>query len=330
LISRVVAPLRGFRRRSLARVAAVVAAAFVVRGACTHSFCSPEISRAPGPLPLGDGDADGDGIPDALEDELAARFAPIVLLHRDDAHRPASIPWLLARANVFERRDQDTAVAAVADFAITGKPRIPEPVRSGSSNPQDWVAYTHVYPRSDGGTNIQYWFFYPFNDGPLLFDHDVDWEHLTVRLDASGAPTGVDFARHEDDHPGVFRPWHAVRREGDHPIALSARGTHATGGSRDDLAWFEQAADCPELERCDHPVWRTWLGGGLENIGERSAPLRHHEALLFERRWGNIGIVPGTSAPHGPLFHRGFCVDGFSSCLEADGAARTARAAIRP
>src|SRR5690606_16987061 len=185
--------LGGIRRRSLARVAAVLVAVFVARGACTHSFCSPEISRAPGPAPLAVGDADRDGIADALEDELALRYAPIVVLHREDRNRPASIPWLLARANVFEHRSSDTAFAGIADLALTGGSRIPEPVRSGSPDPEDWVVYTHVYPRADGGTNVQYWFFYPFNDGPLLFDHDIDWEHLTVRLDASGAPVGVDF-----------------------------------------------------------------------------------------------------------------------------------------
>jgi hypothetical protein len=51
---------------------------------------------------------------------------------------------------------------------------IPSWAGTGSNDPRNWTACTHVFPRKDGGINVQYWFFDPYNDGPLFFDHDGD------------------------------------------------------------------------------------------------------------------------------------------------------------
>jgi hypothetical protein len=183
-------------------------------------------------------------------------------------------------------------------------------VRSGSGLTSDWTTYVHVYVRPDRGINIQYWFFYPYNDGPLFFDHETDWEHITVRLSALREPERVDFARHENDTPGVSYAWASVRREAEHPIVLSARGSHAK------VTRFDSVASCDSLERCAHPVWRTWRAGGLQNLGEPGRPLCLERALSFADRWGPSGIIPGTSAPHGPLYHHAYCFDAVPSCSE--------------
>lgn len=249
--------------------------------------------------PLDDGDDDGDGLLDAEEDELARRYAPIVILDRRDANRPASLDWLLRH--------------------MKGAPHslfhVPADARSGADDPDDWTAYVHVYPRADGGINVQYWFFYPYNDGPLFFDHDSDWEHVTVRLDADRRPLGAHLARHENDSPGTYWSWSRLRRRGDHPVVLSALGSHATYGDASDVSWYDRAASCDDLERCDEPIWRTWQGD-LPNLGERTRPLVHHDVLSYEGRWGRERVLPGTSAPFGPLHHRGFCTDGCRTCDE--------------
>jgi hypothetical protein len=260
-------------------------------------------------------DRDRDGLLDAEETVLAARFAPIVVLHRDDDHRPASVPWLLARSDPFARLRRDSQSAAqlarrVPHSSIAQQQR----VRSGSQLPADWTTYVHVHARQDDGVNIQYWFFYPYNDGPLFFDHEHDWEHVTVRLSPLREPERVDLARHENDSPGVSYPWSLARREGEHPIVFSALGSHASYLSGAEAIRFDQVASCDVLENCPHPVWRTWQAGGLENIGERGRPLCHERALSFPERWGMSGIVPGTSAPYGPLFHRGYCTDAVANC----------------
>jgi hypothetical protein len=267
--------------------------------------CAPHVEPqtprgAEGSLPpLAEGDLDEDGLADEEEASLASRFAPIVILDRRDAHRPASIPWLLR---------------AGARGGPSGTLRIPKSARRGSSDPREWTAYVHVYPRADGGINLQYWFFYPYNDGPLFFDHDADWEHVTVRLDADRAPVGAYLARHGNDHPGPFWRWAHLRRSGDHPVVLSALGSHATYANGSDVAWYDRASSCTKLVGCPDPIWRTWEGG-LPNLGERTRPLVLSKMMEYAGRWGSSHWLPGTSAPFGPLQHRGTCADGFASCV---------------
>jgi hypothetical protein len=269
------------------------------------------------PPPLADGDQDQDGLPDDLEHALAERYAPVVILDKDDWTRPASAPWLLAR-NDFTSPKSSVALASVAGGASSAgeQTAFSRATRAGSDHEGDWITYVHVYPRVDGGINLQYWFFYPYNDGPLFFDHESDWEHLTVRLDAHHKVQGVALARHEDNDPGQYRSARNVRWDGEHAVVLSARGSHATYADHDDLPWFESAGQCEDLNACAHPVWRTWQGGGLANIGEREAPLLTSSAMTHAGRWGQVRLFPGTSAPFGPPFARGFCNAGFGSCRD--------------
>ncbi len=267
-----------------------------------------------GPAPLASGDADRDGLPDAQEEELARRFAPVVVLDAADWNRPASIPWVLARERFIDGEQPAALYASLTPAMPERGAPFAGPTRKGSDDPADWTTYVHVYPRADGGTNIQYWFYYPYNDGPSLFDHESDWEHVTVRLDRMGSPAGVYLARHEENNPGAYRAWSRVRREGDHPVVFSARGSHATYADEGDLPWFESIGSCDDLERCQGPVWRTWEGGGLQDLGERERPRVLPEVMGYRGRWGAGGIVPGTGAPVGPTQAAGFCHAGFASC----------------
>jgi hypothetical protein len=256
-------------------------------------------AAARGPRPLALGDADRDGLPDALEASLAARFAPVVILDPHEDNRPASIAWLLTRIGGLGRLDADRG-------------EFPAEVRAGSADPRDWVTYVHVYPRTDGGINIQYWFFYTYNEGPLFFDHDSDWEHVTIDLDRSGQPHGAYFAQHGNNAPGVYCAWSDARKIGEHPLVLSARGTHASYADQASLAWFEHASVCAAVDACRDPIWRTWQGGGLVNIGERGAALGAPDALAYGGRWGSPGrFLRSRSAPPGPLHQNGFSSDGF-------------------
>jgi hypothetical protein len=316
-----------FRRR-YAKNAALIALAWLPLAVGVVDMSQPEITpiqavsqwtrelgKRP-PPPLAEGDEDQDGLPDALEHELAQRYAPIVILDKDDWTRPASAPWLLAR-NDFTSPPHGAALASVAAASASGGATAFSPeTRAGSASQDDWVTYVHAYPRVDGGINLQYWFFYPYNDGPLFFDHESDWEHLTVHLDEDHKVKGVAMARHEDNDPGRYRSARSLRWEGDHVVVLSARGSHATYADHDDVPWFEAAGRCDNLARCDHPVWRTWQGGGLANVGERPALLLTDSAMTHPGRWGGTRFFPGTSAPHGPPFARGFCNAGFETCGE--------------
>ncbi len=279
----------------LASVLAMAALGHVPRTLGAFAMAAgPAAARAP--RPLGSGDLDGDGLSDATEQMLAERHAPIVILDPDDAYRPASIPWLLKRW----------------DHWPTMAP--PPEARRGSRDPRDWTTYVHVYPRVDGGINLQYWFLYGYNGGPLWFEHDTDWEHVTVRLDRRSEPVGMFLARHGNSRSGAWRPWAKLRRVGAHPVILSARGTHASYADQDDLAWFERASQCEGPRACPDPVWRTWEGGGLRNLGERTAPASDASIFAFAGRWGTGGLLIGAAAPRGPTQQLGFCYAGYPVC----------------
>jgi hypothetical protein len=291
------------RIHRLWRIAVAVAFAFTlfhgIRAHSRHGGAHASLIRRPAPAPLAAGDADRDGLSDELEAELADRFAPVVILHPQDQTRPASIPWLLSHFG----------------SPRTAQNGLPAALRPGSPDPRDWVTYVHVYPRTDGDINVQYWFFYAYNQTVAFFDHDADWEHVTVVVTPAGRPRGVYFAQHGDCSPGAFRAWSDVRKDGQHPIVLSARGTHASYPDQASVVWFDRVSRCEGVDGCRDPIWRTNEAGGLVNIGERKALLGSaavQDALAFGGRWGGRGrFLVSRAAPRGPSHQHGFAVDGY-------------------
>lgn len=296
---------------------ALLAASAIAFGhnALIHLLCRAEPSSVQGPPALLDGDQDGDGLSNTEEDALSRQFAPVVILDAEDTHRPASIEWLLARTEFFRVTPKAVLAGAAELVASTTASRLPESTQAGSKDRRNWITYVHVHPRADGGVNVQYWFFYPFSNGPLFFDHDSDWEHLTFELDPQRKARGVHLAQHENDHPGRFHAWSELTTLSGQPVFYSAGGTHATYARPEHVAWFERTPSCRDPSRCETQLWKTWEEGGLQNLGERGQPRRPNPALLHRGRWGSSGLLPGTSAPYGPLYHRGFCVHGVSGCL---------------
>jgi hypothetical protein len=284
------------------------------------------------PIPASEGDIDADGIADSEEDDLARTYAPVVVLHGRDWTKPASVSWLLARADFRGRTPAVRVAGALPASTSMLNQRLPRSVRAGSRSPEDWTTYVHVYLRTDGGINLQYWFFYPYNDGLAIFDHESDWEHVTVRLDRSRNPVGVYYAEHENNRPGHYREWSSIRKEGFHPIVLSADGTHASYPDRAAATWFDRVSHCADAARCSDPIWRTWEGGGLQNLGERSAPRVLDDIWSYDARWGEGGWLPGTRAPFGAMHHPGFCHLAFERCRGAvDGVGSVAlRASAQP
>jgi hypothetical protein len=84
---------------------------------------------------------------------------------------------------------------------------------------------------------LQYWLFYAFNDWATSYggmnDHEGDWEGLYLFFEQGEAgqpkepPAYITFVGH---HSRMTKPWDHpdVTREGTHPVAFVAGGSHAT------------------------------------------------------------------------------------------------------
>lgn len=192
------------------------------------------------------------------EEELARRFAPIVILQRQDEACDASgEPYLPAPVNVvFDDRsvtlrqgaDQEPVGSPIesADlfrlpdhFAtdLPGSPRTPgcdyETHFKRIMGDQRPVIYAHIATEEgQPGIALQYWFFYYFNDFNNL--HEGDWEMIQLLFDAESIaealmeePAQVAFAQHSG---GETAAWDApkLEREGTRPVVYASRGSHAS------------------------------------------------------------------------------------------------------
>jgi len=184
-------------------------------------------------------------------------------------------------------------------------------VHHGIHNPDQWKVYFHAYRNNIGGINIQYWFFYAYNDFAGGFNHEVDWEHINVKLRPDHTPEGVYFAAHHDLN--WYSAWDVIWHEGTHPRVWVGDGSHASYATPWACnttyvnGWPETCWDLP------NHLWYTWSGGrgynpgfegqGLVNVGEKARPMGGQDWLQYSGRWGEVGIIGGTSGPRGPAYN---------------------------
>ena len=276
-------------------------------------------------------DANGNGLDDAGEEALLSHYAPLVLLDPGERALPANVDWYLARARldpdpVPELRvtqasllgDFEAALRAVGRRVARLRPN--QAARPGSADPRDWVVYGHVCRGKGGGLLVEYWFFYPFNDFHVLFDHEGDWEHVTVRLDAKQEPVGAWYARHAWSSPGRWFGWSQLEREGDHVVVLSARGSHASYADADDVLLWDRTCRSrlpAEAARLGCTLWRTWARatGGIVDTGPRDRPQPRARFVSWPGQWGTKGwLGRETGGPHGPAYQAGWCSEGAAGC----------------
>ncbi len=285
-------------------------------------------------------DANGNGIDEAIEEALLSRYAPVVILAPGERALPANVDWYLARVRLDppgpadESAPGDRPELRVTQASLLGHVELAVRVvgrgmarlrpnlaaRPGSADPRDWIVYGHVYAGRDGGLLVQYWFFYPFNDFHVLFDHEGDWEHVTVRLDAQLKPLGAWYARHAWSAPGRWFEWGELEHEGEHPVVLSARGSHASYGEAADVLWWDRTCDTRipgEAKRFGCRVWRTGdaATGGIVNTGRRDRPRPRAGFVSWPGEWGTEGwFGRETGGPPGPAYQAGWCSEGAADC----------------
>jgi hypothetical protein len=152
-------------------------------------------------------------------------------------------------------RDECRKVAASA-FDLSGESgylRLPGNRRGGRDLPPDDPSTPqslyYAVTRLQGRVFVDYWWYFRFNESPVYedftclaglsvlrgscFDHQGDWEGITVSLPEHGGTRGaaVTYAGH--DWPGYRYRWATLERWGSirggtHPAVYVARGSHAS------------------------------------------------------------------------------------------------------
>lgn len=174
---------------------------------------------------------------------------------------------------------------------------------SGCSDTHDWVVYGHVYPGDSGGIMVQYWFFYPYNDGFSGINHEGDWEFIAVALDEDYSVEALIYSQHENKITYGVDDVQWVG--GTHPVVFSAKGSHACYAAYDGN--YNCVGRNNPFDKCSPhgSLWNSWdksAFGGIVNVGEKYYPFPGSNWVRFSGRWGEIGISEYTSGPKGPAY----------------------------
>ncbi|MEV5887830.1 hypothetical protein [Nonomuraea fuscirosea] len=157
---------------------------------------------------------------------------------------------------------------------------LPNNLRSGHGTraPAYYEYFAHQY--------VTYWFFYAHNDAPTaLFDHEGDWERISVQLDKANRATAVAYHQHKGY---CTRSWQEAGKHEGHPLAYSALGTHATYPW---LGAYEIAGGLAFDRTGRDAGWATY--GNLTKA-------RDHGWFGFGGAWGEVGEASDTTGPLGP------------------------------
>jgi hypothetical protein len=234
-------------RRSLAALAAALITSVIALGGGSAS------ARAD------DGDPIASDEP-SLEQELAERFAPIIMIKAQtapcdsdgEAFRPSSVEIVLDNSEILLRQ------VGRSDPVMTTAPTSSDLFRLGEGFYLDFpgesldpsCVYEHDFDKFDAGLPptvyahvarqddqpdqlaLQYWFYWYFNDWNNK--HESDWEGIQLLFDVGTVeealrtdPVSVGYAQHEG---GERADWDAskLERDGAHPVVYSSAGSHAS------------------------------------------------------------------------------------------------------
>ncbi len=192
---------------------------------------------------------------------------------------------------------------------------VDDAAKRGSADPRRWRTYVHAYPNDRGGVTLQYWRVYTYNRA--FFSHGGDWEGVHVVLGADRTVASVGLLGHtqiEAVAPSELA-W-----EGTHPVVYSEIGGHTSRARGDEIP----ARGCVDSTACAvsfsdlgtfirQETWtggrvvaangRVSLGGGLVNVGEKSAPMNGQVFIRYSGLWGSPGRFYFTSGYWGPAYN---------------------------
>lgn len=195
-----------------------------------------------------------------------------------------------------------------------------EAVYRGNPEGDRTRVYAHAFRNDEGNISIQYWLFFPYNEAPSVagvkLNHEGDWEHVTVRLNAEQTLDRVYFASHNNEGK-AHAPSDLSFTTGDqtvlpyseadgvtHPVVYQAKGTHAsfpTAGTQY-RGWY-----LPN-DYTGEGVFFSGLDRAV-NVGELDAPLNDQQFIRYGGLWGEIGVTPISTGPKTPSFQGSWMTD---------------------
>ena len=256
-------------------------------------------SQADDEKPAAAGDAPASAPLDPSDPLL--RFAPRLRLHPDDRNRPSSVDWYLSRVTLRFQHDNcpDHEVLGLgkvtqASLVAQRHPANKSLCRHDDAKIESSTASEEFFlqaadsatyagaPRSEWRTyaarrmldsakeRIDYYAFYPYNDNFSNFNHEGDWEHVSVIYDPSvkdPMPIQVLFSFH--GHETVIGAGDAkLEMDGTHPVSYVAKGTHANYPKPGD---YPIAA--PKNGQIFIGYWGKW--GEIGELAFTTGPTRH-------------------------------------------------------
>ena len=242
-------------------------------------------------------------------------YAPVVHLHEDDGNRPMNADDFINRSELRWDHEgrcySDSHVARPVDARTLATGGYRHQKKDGAfckHGGREYNTAEKTRPKGDGvagddgffldldndarggegttapvyydyaeGAWITYWLFYGYNDFTARFNHEGDWEKVSVYLDGNNRATGVYYSAH---HGGCRTGKPAGR-----PEAFAAKGSHAnypkpgtyTSGQ-------DHASD-------QGPAWAT---------ESRLRPLTEQAWYGYGGGWGEVGEFSDTTGPLGP------------------------------
>lgn len=229
--------------------------------------------------------------------QLGHTYRPHLKFDTDERFLPLDVDRYIAnlepelcRPKQFAR-DTCTKIADAFDLSgADGHLQLPGDRRGGRDLPRDGPgtpqALYYNVSRLQGRIFVDYWWFFRFNESPVYedltclaglsvlrgscFDHQGDWEGVTVSLAEHGGTNGATVTYTGHEWPGYRYSWRTLDswgsiRDGVHPVVYVARGSHASypAPCSDDCTQLDFRLEKLGLERRlpdgDHDGANDWV-----------------------------------------------------------------------
>ncbi len=205
-------------------------------------------------------------LPDALQEKLAARFAPIIVVKKGKKFIPTNLEKYAGtfKRGEFPMKDRDmrrlkSSKTTLPYLALKDQPkggpthlyyhvRYADTMVSGAHKDAlpGWRDDTNYrYRRGKGDIVVSYWMWYDNNEGPTSFGnvHQGDLESFAVLADARGLPKRFMVTGH--DYIMLDTAWTNINSVNHHPIIYIAHGNKGADGGNPTSAYgdFEVKLD---------------------------------------------------------------------------------------